>query len=148
MKKIPVIFLVLWLFTGCSIANKCEDYNCMTPPPPFFFEIVDASTGENLYTNGILDPDDIELRNENNQLVQHTYISENELNVIHLHIGWTEGPASYRLILGPEFEIPVSVNSEKRTEDCCTFYRIHDFSTSPYEHEQSSTTGIYHIRID
>lgn len=140
--------MILMLVTGCSAINKCEDYACFTPPPSFTFEIVDAGTGENLFANETLDPDDIQLKDEDNRSVDWTFISENDLNVISLGIGWEEGYKSYLLTLSPELEISIGLNSEKRTENCCTFYRINEFSTSPFEFEQSSTTGFYIIQIE
>lgn len=148
MRKFSLLLLILLLGTGCSISNKCEDYACFTPPPSFNFEIVDADTGENLFTNGNLNPENIQLLNADDETVTWTFISENNLDVISLGIGWEPGLNSYRLILSPELELAINIQSEQKNENCCTFYEINEFSISPFEYEQSPTTGFYKILIE
>lgn len=146
MKKLVYILLML-VMAGCSLSNKCEDYICSTPPPSYNFEIVDAETGENLFTNETLFREDIQLKDDENRNIDWQFISENNRNIINLHIGWEEGLNSYTLILAPELEIEINIQSQKKTENCCTFYEISEFSISPFEWEQSPTTGIYRIKI-
>lgn len=147
MRKFTFFLMILVFITGCSLTNNCEDKICLTPPPSFTFEIIDAETGENLFTNGTSNTADIQFRDEENRPIDWIFISENDLNVISLGIGLEAGLNSYLLNLSPDLGIAISLQSEQKTENCCTFYEISEFSISPYEYEQSSTTGFFRVKI-
>lgn len=55
--------------------DDCGEY--FTPPSPLFFELIDKETGENLFTNGTYDADQIEVTNSlDNSSIGFTFIDE------------------------------------------------------------------------
>lgn len=147
MGRICCYFLFLFLIFGCSTTEPCEENTCSTLPPAVIFEIVEADTGENLFSNGTLKSEDIKLLDQNNHNVEFQF-SEDNSNLLYLKVGWETGTNFYRLILGPEVEIIISLNSEKREDNCCSFYVITDLLIQNYHFEKSATTGNYIIFLD
>ena len=52
---------MLLYMQGCK--DECEDIVCSSPPLSYSFELVDKTTGENLFENGTLDYRYIEVAN-------------------------------------------------------------------------------------
>ena len=129
--------------------NDCEDISCFTPPPNFSLELVDNSTGENLFTTGLLNSNSIEILDENSKEIAFDFIAENDLNIIQLsEIGWNLGLHNYKVIVTPNVEFTLTLEMEEKHENCCTFFEIRQFNISNYAYEQSNTTGIYKIKIN
>ncbi len=148
MKKHVILLIVVFTIFSCKI-NECEDIACFTPPPNFAFELVDKTTGENLFTNGTLKDTDIEVLDENEEKVTFKFISENSLNIIDLpEIGWNFELHTYTITVGPTVEFRLELEMEEKHENCCTFFKVITFNISNYTYEQSSTTGVYSIKID
>lgn len=140
--------IVFFTVLGCKI-NECEDIACFTPPPNFTFELVDKTTGENLFTNGNLKDTDIEVVDENEEKVTFKFISENSLNIIDLpEIGWNLNLHTYTITVGDNIKFRLELEMEEKHENCCTFFKIITFNISNYTYEQSGTTGVYSIKID
>lgn len=148
MKKrfILLLFSVV-LFSGCD-EDSCEDMNCTSPPPDADFELVDKDSGENLFTNGSLDPKDIRLIDENGESVEFRFIEENDLNVIRTGLGWNTETTDYQLLIGEELQIDIVFATEHKTENCCSFFELLEFEIPAYEYEQSISTGITTIFIE
>ena len=148
MKKHVILLIVVFTIFSCKI-NECEDIACFTPPPNFAFELVDKTTGENLFTNGTLKDTDIEVLDENEEKVTFKFISENNINIIDLpEIGWNLDLHTYTITVGPTVEFRLELEMEEKHENCCTFFKVITFNISNYTYEQSSTTGVYSIKID
>lgn len=147
MKKIA--FFVILSLTLISCKNsKCEDILCFTPPPDFTFELVDKTTGENLFENGNLLSEDIKVLDEENKNVPFQFISENNLNSIYFQeIGWNLGLHTYTLTIGNQVNFDLVLEMQEKHENCCTFFKVLKFDISNYEYEQSNSTGIYKIKI-
>ena len=93
MKNIIKLLLLVTVISvqSCSNEKNCEDYLCNTPPSPFLFEIVDKTTGENLFTNDTYQPEQIELvyLSDNTSNLDFTFFDENNVNIIQINsIGW------------------------------------------------------------
>lgn len=146
MKKIALLFL-LFVVVSCK-KDKCEDILCFTPPQPFLFELVDKTTGDNLFSIGELESSNIKVLNEESEPINFTFISENEYNIIDLsEIGWNMG-INYYTISVDDIEFSITLEIEEKHENCCTFFELKQFEISNYQFEQSNTTGIYTIKID
>jgi len=147
MKKI-LLFLILISFTTCKI-NECEGIACFTPPPNFIFELVDKTTGENLFTNGVLNSNTIEILNEDAKKIAFNFITEDDINLLQLsEIGWNLGLHTYTVSVGTEVEFTITLEMESKHENCCSFFNTLQFNISNYEFEQSNTSEIYTIKID
>jgi hypothetical protein len=147
MKKKIVAFLLLIIITNCK-TNDCEDYACFTPPPMYAFELVDNTTGENIFLNKILNSNEIRLTNEENKPITFQFISENNLNIITTEIGWEIGLHSYKLSVGANLEIDILLNIKEVHENCCTFFKVIEFQILNYEFEQLNNSEIIKIKID
>lgn len=149
MKKYFILLFVTCTFFSCKKINECEDIACFTPPPSFVFELVDETTGENLFTNETLNSEDIKVVNENDKNVTFEFISENDYNVFSLNeIGWDIDPHIYTISVGTSVEFTLELDMEEKSENCCTFFNTETFQISGYTYEQSSTSGIYIIQIN
>ena len=146
MKKY-ILLIVFLTIIGCK-TNECEDIACFTPPQPFIFELVDGVSGDNLFSIGQLDSNEIKIINEVLDPVSFTFISENEYNLIDLsEIGWNMSLAYYTVKI-EDIEFTITLEMEEKHENCCNFFNVKQFDISNYEFEQSNTTGIYTIKID
>lgn len=147
MKK-AILFFVLISLSACKI-NECEDIDCFTPPPSFIFELVDKTTGENLFTTGVLDSSTIEVLDEDSNKTTFSFITEDGINLLQLtEIGWNLGLHTYTVSVGTDVEFSITLEMEEKHENCCTFFNTLQFNVSTYEFEQSTTSGIYTIKID
>ncbi|WNH12788.1 hypothetical protein [Thalassobellus suaedae] len=77
MKKINLLLIALIIILQ-SCNNDCNKL-CFTPPSSFQFEVVDKTSGENLFRNGTYESGDIKITDNlnNNEPVEFTFISEN-----------------------------------------------------------------------
>ena len=93
------ILRLLFILTAITVQGCEENENnlcipCNSPPGPFKFEIVDKATGENLFTNGTYEPEQIEVINLNDYnnieyIFIDEFIDENVINLIQINsIGW------------------------------------------------------------
>lgn len=147
MRKFKLL-IVFFAVLGCKI-NECEDIACFTPPPNFAFELVSKTTGENLFTNGTLNSNDIKVVDEDNNAISYDFISENNYNILTLNeIGWDLDPHTYTISVGTSVEFTLELDMEEKHENCCTFFKTEKFQISGYSYEQSNTTDIYTIKID
>jgi hypothetical protein len=151
MRKKLMLIAVMILLSAQACADKdCEDVLCFTPPMPFAFELVDKDSGENLFTNGSYDSDDIEVLNvSDNSRREFVFISENELNIIQIgSIGWENEIAEVVLKVGDETILNLYVDSERVSEDCCNFTKYNEIRIDNADYELDPQSGIYTIRID
>lgn len=151
MRKRLILIAVMILLSAQACDDKdCEDLLCFTPPMPFAFELVDKDSGENLFTNGSYDPDDIEVLNvSDNSRREFVFISENELNIIQIgSIGWENEIAEVVLKVGDETILNLYVDSERVSEDCCNFTKYNEIRIDNADYELDPQSGIYTIRIE
>ncbi len=149
MKKLLLLCFVLWIGTSCIKVDKCEGILCFTPPPEFSIEIIDKTTGENLYTNGTLDSLNILLLNEEGSHENFDFIAENNINIIRLNeIGWKTGLHQYQLVVSDEITLDIKINMELMRENCCTYYKTISFQVLNYEFYQTDSLPIYVVKVD
>ena len=148
-KLLLIAVMILLSFHACD-DRDCEDVLCFTPPMPFAFELVDKDTGENLFTNGSYDSDDIEVLNvSDNSRREFVFISENELNIIQIgSIGWDNEIAEVVLKVGDRIILNLYVDSERVSEDCCNFTKYNEIRIDNAEYELDQQSGIYTVLID
>ena len=149
MRKIIgfVLFVSLLLLQSCGLGDECGA--CFSPPTPFVFNIVDQGNGENLFANGTLDPEDIEVVNvQGTKSYAFSFIDENDRNLIEIgSIGWETENVSVMINVGDAEILTLNVDAERLTEDCCSFTRFNSISIENAESELNSQTGIYTVHV-
>lgn len=149
MYKISSILLLLVLvLSGCS--RDCNQL-CFTPPQSFLFEIVDKTTGENLFTNGTYESGDIKVTNtlNNNARIDFTFISENDVNLIQVgSIGWETEIVNLNFTIADKHIFDLYVDADRKMGECCHYTDYKEITIKDVEFEQSSETGIYKILVE
>lgn len=148
MIKYFTLFTLLFILSCGN--DDCEDYLCFTPPRGFVFEIVDKESGENLFTNGTYSPDQIQLLNtDDTSKKQFTFLDENEINLISIgSIGWESEIEEVELIIAGESILILYVDSERVSENCCSFSRYNEIRIDNADYEQDTQSDIYTVYID
>jgi len=149
-KKLILIAAMILLCTQACTDRDCEDLLCFTPPIPFAFELVDKNSGENLFTNGTFDSDDIEVVNvSDNSRREFVFISEDALNIIQIgSLGWENEIAEVVLKVGDQTILNVYVDSERVSENCCNFTKYNEIRIDNADYELDQQSGIYTVLID
>ncbi|SFU49851.1 hypothetical protein SAMN05216480_105106 [Pustulibacterium marinum] len=150
MKKLVFLLLAVFAMQSCLDDDGCE-MACFTDPQPFFFEIVDATTGENLFTNGTYTEADIDVYNtlNNNNSVTYSFISEDDLNLLTIHsIGWVTETVDLDIQLADVSMFSLYVDAERISEDCCSFTRYNEVEITNTTFEYDAETGIYTIFVE
>ncbi len=149
-KAVKVVALIALLVTQACDINDCEGVACFTPPMGFAFELVDKDSGENLFTNGSYDSDDIELLNVlDNSKKEFSFISEDDINIIQIgSIGWDSEIEEVILKVGDEIILNLYVDSERVSENCCSFSRYNEIRIDNAAYELDQQSGIYTIFIE
>ena len=149
-KTLKLVALIALLFIQACDNNDCEDLLCFTPPIGFAFELVDKDSGENLFTNGTYNPDNIEVLNVlDNSKREFSFISENDINIIRIgSIGWETEIADVVLKVGDASILNLYVDSERVSENCCNFSKYNEIRIDNAEYELDQQSGIYTIFIE
>ena len=150
MKKINLLLVLL-----VSIFQSCKDDDCnelcFTPPESFQFEIVDKTSGENLFTNGTYDAGNLTITNtlNNNEPVEFTFISENNINLIQIgSIGWETEIVNLKIDVSDSRIFDFYVDAERKMGDCCSYTEYNEITIGESEFELGAQTGIYKILVE
>lgn len=151
MKSKGFIFLLFaaFLLNSCGVDN-C-DVDCNSGPLSLNFQLLDKATGENLFTNGTFDKEDIKVLNldNNNSNVPFTFYDENDINIINLGpFGWGNNIANYLLKVGEQDIFTLRIDAEEKTENCCSFVQVNKLEIENTEFSQNNETGIYEVLVD
>ncbi len=144
------VVIICLLFIQACDTDDCEDYLCFTPPMGFTFEIVDKETGENLFTNGTYSSSQIQVLNiEDNSKRQFVFLDENDINLISIgSIGWDSKIAHVVLKIADNDILNLYVDSERVSENCCSFSRYNEIRIDKADYEQDAQSDIYTVYID
>jgi hypothetical protein len=150
MKKTLKLLLILsiLLFQNCNL-NECNQL-CFTPPNPFQFELLDANTNENLFTNKTLDKNDIKIVNlADNTPIQFNLIDENDYNILMINsIGWETEIVEYSLEIKNKEILTLYVNAKRVNENCCAFTRFEEVRIENANFTFDNQKDIYTILIE
>lgn len=146
--KIPFLFILL-IIQSCS-DDDCSDIDCFTPPNPFVFELVDKQTGENLFTNGYFNSEDIEIINiDDNTEIGYIFISENDINMIEIiSIGWKTEIVECTLNINDSEILSLYVDAKRINGNCCSFTSYEEIRIENTDYEYDDQTTIYRILVD
>ena len=148
MKKINlVLILFVVIFQSCN-NDDCGD--CFTPPENFRFELVDKTSGENLFTNGTFESNQIEITNvSTNSSADFTFISENNINLIQINgIGFQTEIVNLKIDIGNTNIFNFFVDAERKKGDCCSFTEYNEIRITDSEFELNNETGVYKILVE
>ena len=150
MKKINLLLILfIIIFQGCKDDDDCNQL-CFTPPQTFQFKIVDKESGENLFTNGMFDSNEITITDNlnNNESIEFSFISEDNINLIQIgSIGWVTQIVSLKIDISDDHIFNFYVDAE-RIEDCCSHTDYNEINLTNSEFELDSQTGIYKIFVE
>jgi hypothetical protein len=139
MKRV-FLFFVFLLIIACD-NDDCKDLVCFTPPNTFNFEILDAQGGENLYSNGSLNVNDLKVFNAVTKApMDYQFIDENNLNLITLNsVGWQTEKITVTFELKEGMFFNFYVDAERKYENCCSFTVFNEtkVENAPFEYEAS-----------
>lgn len=150
-KTIMYLFFVFVTSTwSCIITDDCDGVDCFTPPEPFAFELVEKSTGENLFTSGVFSPEDINIVNLDDQsIVEFQFIDENDINLIQINsIGWESQIVNYSIEISSESLFTLFVDAERLRENCCAFTRYNKIEIDGSGFELNELSGLYKILVE
>ena len=143
--RLILSLLFVSLIVACDKNKDCG--LCMTPPSPFYFEIVDKDTRENIFTSEQADPADISLTNTSDESSQeYDFISENQVNIIMINsIGWKTETIEATLKIGETEVFTLLVEAERKSDECCNWTEYHNVEISNADFSYNSSLGIYTI---
>ena len=133
-----------------SCKNNDCDKLCFTSPEPFQFELVDATTGENLFTNKTYESRYIKVINiEDENRVDFNFISENNYNILVLQdLGWQTEIVNYSIQINDKELFTLYVDAERNSEDCCSFTRYNEIKIENSNYTFDKGKGLYTILIE
>lgn len=149
MKKI-ILILVLFTIISQSCGNDDDCRDCFTPPQSFIFEIIDKTTGENLFTNETYEAEQIQITNTlNDSPVEFTFISENDVNLIQIDaIGWQTEIVNLKIDILDNHIFNFYVDAERKMVNCCNSTEYNEITIGGSEFELNAQTGIYKILVE
>lgn len=120
---------------------------CSAAPPQFILELVDAVSGENLFTTGKYQASNIKVTDELGQNAFTKFNAEDNRNTLMIGVDSKEGIQQLTLTIGEKLSIPIKVNVGFGTSGCCSSYFTEDVAVQGYATETVRETGIIKIKI-
>ncbi len=146
MKKTLLLIVILFSTISCDLG---DDVDCFTPPRQFNFDLVDATSLENLFLDDAFTEETLKVYDETDTEVNYELVLYNERYILSLNeIGWELEAKTYTIELSPEVSVVFQLDMDKVTSDSCTYFEVKTFEVEDYEYEQDSTTGIIQVKID
>lgn len=148
MKRALIIFCLGILLLGCD--ENCEDTACFTPPNTFNFEVLDSDTRENLFSNETFSANQIKVTNSvGNNSLDFSFNTENNVDILVINsIGWVTEQVKANVSVNDLTLFDLSVDAERKNENCCTFTEYNEISIENAEFELDTESGIYRILVD
>ncbi|BDD08028.1 hypothetical protein FUAX_04600 [Fulvitalea axinellae] len=151
MKKIFGLLLVFSAFISACDNKDEEDLLCMTPPSPFYFEVVDKTSGENLFEKGTFKFSMVDIINsETNERVSRRkyHLADNNL-LLFTAPGWNTEKVNFSFKVGDKKIFDLYVDSSVLNENGCTFTRYNEVKITNANYKKVSEGWDHHkILID
>ncbi|WP_338813931.1 hypothetical protein V9L05_00415 [Bernardetia sp. Wsw4-3y2] len=134
--KVSFLFLLALNLSSC---DNCTDTDCFTPAEPFYFQLIDKETNQNLIDNGTYSLSDIKIKSvlENKfytpQLDSVLIEGQKQTILVDQQMGWKTESKEYILIVNDSIEFDFIYQTREKSEDCCTFYEVEEVSSSEIE---------------
>jgi hypothetical protein len=149
MKILIKTSLLFLFFAICACDDIFKSVDCFTPPEGFTFEVVDKTTGENLFTNGTYKSDQIVVTDlATNTKVPFTFISENGINIFGIqNIGWKTEKVNYTITIQGKSIFELYVDANRSNSDECSHTVYKQILIKNAEYELNKEKGIYIIKV-
>jgi hypothetical protein len=129
-------------------------YSCEKPcgeastgPPGFKVAIIDASTNEDVFSNGTYTQAQLQVTTPNSTSFNYSFISENNNNLIGISPAWIDGVFTTYIKLNNTITIPIQSKVYKSATKCFENYFIEKVEVIGYVYSFDAQTGIYKIKI-
>lgn len=145
MKQLAQLAFI-FLFVGCN--SKTDAVDNLTAPETFAFQIINKDNGENLFTNKILDSKKINVKNlDSGEIVKHSFISENNLDLIVLeNVGRESETVNYSINVDDESIFEFHVDAIL-TKDEDSDYAYKNIEIINKESNLDKTSGVYKVFV-
>ncbi len=144
MKSVFTLFLIFLVLTGCDTTD--EGVLCDTGPVGFTFEVVNETTGENLFEDELFEENQLQIANNNGETVEFDF--ETERNVVDVLLGWESKSDAYKVTISGEIEFNIVFTLEKSSSGGCTSTRLTELEIVGATYETSETSDITTIFVN
>lgn len=111
LSTLAIFFLVLLQYS----CDKCKGYACSLTPPSLSIDLIDQTTGINVFASEKYNPAEIRLIDQNNKEVNYTYIADKHVIFINLSADDTK----FQLKLRTEVSVPIHAIVVIEGSKCC-----------------------------
>ncbi|MGY5848771.1 hypothetical protein ACW6QP_15290 [Salegentibacter sp. HM20] len=119
---------------------------CATGPAGLAFEVVNETTGENLFEDESFEENQLQIRNNDGENVDFEIIPER--NVVSVLLGWESKSDIYTVSIREEIEFDIAFTLEKSSSEGCTSTRLTELDILGGTYEISDTTGVVSIFVN
>lgn len=130
MKKFVALFLITGGLLHYSCLNRC-DVDCVNPPMPLRFKVVDAISNSNLITNGVYVKDSIKIFYFDGSVKEYANIQfvgyGEQFDIIETNVGIQqplEQLNTFYIYLNHTDIDTILVRFIKQSDGCCTSYPL------------------------
>lgn len=134
---------------------KTECPECMTPPPPLYFYLMDAESDSDLIANKTLIPDSFILYSSSIDAVSYGIVTIDGKQMVDLSdLPWTLGDSQHRLAVKGQdtldrinIDFSFTTIKDTVTDDCCTLYIMSNFKIYNRSYERDVESGVTKVKI-
>ena len=150
LSKILFAFLIIAV-NGCNSELQSPQILCFSPPVGFGFEIVDKTTGADLFANGTYQSDQNQiaiLDLASNSKIPYTLATENGIYTIRINsIGWKTEKINYSISINEKYIFGLYVDASRISDNHCSYTKFNEILIKNSEFEFNQNTGIYKILV-
>ena len=112
-------------------------------------QLIDLTTGEDMFIDGKLDSDSILIIDSKNNDVYFEFMNhtESEFSIISIYESY-EGSSTYFLSVGASLDITIETVVKINYKKCCDFYQTDSVNFSDYKFERANNKVRYKVFID
>lgn len=145
MKVKSIVLLLVTVLLNVNCANNCSE-NAAPPQASVFIELVDATSGENLFTNLTYTEGDIVVKDLDDKDVDFSFVTKDDLNLIQIFPTTSIATNnSFTIYMATTQTIIIQYNVATVSTDCYTQKNIIDVVTPNYT--TTVANQIYTIKI-
>lgn len=132
------------MLTGCDVTDEGE--LCATGPVGLAFEVINETTGQNLFEDDSFDENQLQIKNNDGENVVFDFITEQ--NVVSVLLGWESKSDNYSLSIREEIEFDIAFTLEKSSSEGCASTGLTELDIVGGTYEISETTGVVSIFVN